>query len=664
MDTPALWERIAKDSSLFTPPGLALRIFERAGRPDCRFRDIAELISLDSSLCGRILRTANSDFFALKERANTVDQALILLGNQGIRSVVVSLTLPALQRQLKNISVIEDYARLAISGGVIAREIALRMERTGPEDHFVAGLLRDLGMLILHQVVPGDYTTILDNPPEVLASRQCELEEERLGIHHAEVSAWALSHWHMPSEIIEAVRFHHHSEKLAPQDLQINLRAEDLAFASLVAYLQLPTSQPVILGEVLRLAQENYGMDRGAVEVFLETLDQKIREFVGMINIEIGAAQKYRSLVAGLNDPQAKETLDMNAVAYLQNGNRNREESETTPELHLQPAGAKPDFNRTGANSLVTQCPYTAAPSLLYDLPPGFLTPPRGSRHLGILGPYEIHEILGRGGMGLVLKGHDVSLNRLVAIKVLAPALAAISEARRRFAREVRAAAAVRHERVVAFYNVNESAGLPYMVMEFVSGRTLQDILEEAGSVDFKLLFQVAIQVCEGLQAAHSCGLIHRDIKPGNIMLTHGEPRVKITDFGLARAIDDVSITKNGIVMGTPHYMAPEQACGQELDHRADLFSLGSVLYTLATGLPPFDGLSMGAVMRCVVEEKPRPIRELRPKIPIWFAAIIEKLHAKNPDDRFQHASEIMGALLQHAKPLEPVSNADFALPV
>ena len=195
-------------------------------------------------------------------------------------------------------------------------------------------------------------------------------------------------------------------------------------------------------------------------------------------------------------------------------------------------------------------------------------------------------------------------------------------------------------------------------------GKCFQERIEEDGPLDFKLLFQVAIQIVEGLQAAHASGLIHRDIKPANIILTAGIPKVKITDFGLARTVDDASITQNGIVMGTPQYMAPEQASGQELDHRADLFSLGSVLYTLATGIPPFDAPSMVAVMCSVCEETPRPIRELNGKIPGWFVDIVNRLHAKNPGERYQYAAQVHGALLNHAKPLEPVSNADLLLPV
>jgi len=414
---------------------------------------------------------------------------------------------------------------------------------------------------------------------------------------------------------------------------------------------------------------------------FLDPLNQKVQEFASFLNVDIGSCEKYTKVVANATAELVKLTVEMSADNLRVREEKIQAERETAQVraamLSRDQRAADPkktyalDSNTlycvAGNSDWVTPStpgtePYKA-PGLPDDVPAGFLSPPRHPGHLGLLGPFEVHSLLGRGGMGLVLKGHDNSLNRAVAIKVLAPQLAASSDARKRFAREARAAAAVRHEGVIAVYAVSEAMGLPYMVMEFVSGIALQDKVEEEGPLDFKLLFQVAIQIAEGLQAAHSSGLIHRDIKPANILLTNGIPKVKITDFGLARTVGDVSITQKGIVMGTPQYMAPEQACGQELDSRVDLFSLGSVLYMLATGIPPFDAPSLIAVMRSVCEDTPRPIRELNPKIPRWFAEIVNRLQAKNPNDRFQHAVQVHGALVQHAKPLEPVSSPDILLP-
>src|SRR5262249_11502413 len=151
--------------------------------------------------------------------------------------------------------------------------------------------------------------------------------------------------------------------------------------------------------------------------------------------------------------------------------------------------------------------------------------------------------------------------------------------------------------------------------------------------------------IAEGLAAAHASDLIHRDIKPGNVLLEGGHLRAKITDFGMARAADDASMSQSGVVAGTPMYMAPEQANGDALDHRADLFSLGSVLYQMTCGGPPFRATSTLAVLKRVVEDKPRPIREIIPETPQWLCDIIAKLHAKKPDERFQSAREVADVL-------------------
>ncbi|HMF15682.1 MAG TPA: serine/threonine-protein kinase, partial [Gemmataceae bacterium] len=264
---------------------------------------------------------------------------------------------------------------------------------------------------------------------------------------------------------------------------------------------------------------------------------------------------------------------------------------------------------------------------------------------LGALGHYEIREVIGRGGMGIVLRAFDEKLQRMVAIKVMAPELAATSPPRKRFLREARSAAAVRHEHVVDIHAVEERP-IPYLVMEYVSGETLQQRLDRVGPLETPEVFRLGQQIARGLTAAHERGLVHRDIKPSNILLEKGnEERVKISDFGLARAADDVSLTQSGVIAGTPMYMAPEQTLGKTIDHRADLFSLGSVLYTMCSGRPPFRATTSMATLRRVAEDTPRPIHEIIPEVPQRLCDIIGKLHAKNPDDRYQSAREVADAL-------------------
>jgi serine/threonine protein kinase len=289
-------------------------------------------------------------------------------------------------------------------------------------------------------------------------------------------------------------------------------------------------------------------------------------------------------------------------------------------------------------------------------LPADFLSSPTTSGHIGRLGHYEVIEVIGCGGMGVVLKAIDEALHRVVAIKVMASHLAANGTARRRFIREAQAAAAVTNDHVITIYSVEEAHGIPYLVMSLIAGESLQKRLDRLGPPELREILRIGMQIAHGLAAAHAQGLVHRDIKPSNILLENAVQRVKITDFGLARAVDDPSLTASGTVAGTPLYMAPEQARGDRVDHRTDLFSLGSVLYALCTGRPPFRGPSTVAVLKRVCEDTPRPIRELNPEIPKELVAIIDRLHAKDPAGRFQSAAEVSELLCQQLARLQQPS--------
>ncbi len=302
-------------------------------------------------------------------------------------------------------------------------------------------------------------------------------------------------------------------------------------------------------------------------------------------------------------------------------------------------------------------------PAVNAELPLGFLSPSDKPDQLGRLGPYEVLAEIGRGGMGIVLKAFDPTLHRVVAIKVLAPQLATSGVARKRFMREAQAVAAVGHDHIVTIHAVEEANGLPYLVMQYVPGQSLQDRIDKEGPLPLKEILRIGMQTAAGLAAAHAQGIVHRDIKPANILLENGVERVKLTDFGLARAMDDASLTQSGFVAGSPQYMAPEQARGEALDPRADLFSLGSVLYTLCTGRPPFRAANTFAVLRRVSEEPPRPIREINPEIPDWLAAVVDKLHAKDPAQRYQSAAEVAEVLGRHLAELQQAAYVPPPLP-
>lgn len=284
-----------------------------------------------------------------------------------------------------------------------------------------------------------------------------------------------------------------------------------------------------------------------------------------------------------------------------------------------------------------------------------FLKPTDKEGVLGTIGPYEILEVIGRGGMGVVLRAVDPKLNRVVAVKALLPELAANPNSRRRFLREAQAAAAISHPHVVTIHAVDdahqETDGKPvppYLVMECVVGQSLQQKLDNVGPMRLAEILRISRQIGEGLAAAHKQGLIHRDIKPANILLENGVERVKITDFGLARAIDDITITRTGEVSGTPQYMSPEQANGDRVDHRSDLFSMGCVMYAMCTGHSPFRGDSIAHVIKRVTQDAPRAIADQNPEVPPWLVEVITCLLQKNAEHRFQNAEGLVAILDQH----------------
>ncbi len=314
------------------------------------------------------------------------------------------------------------------------------------------------------------------------------------------------------------------------------------------------------------------------------------------------------------------------------------------------------DEQATDENSLASTCSPEGVMS--DETLRSYLTPSEIPGVLGTLDQYEVLEKIGQGGMGIVLKAKDTKLHRIVAIKLLAPELASNPMARKRFLREARAAAAVTHDHVVRIYAVNDSPKIPMLVMECIDGQSLQQKLDKTGALEVKEILRIGLQAALGLSAAHKQGLVHRDIKPANILLENGIQRVKITDFGLARAVDDIGMTKTGQITGTPQYMSPEQAQGDTVDYRSDLFSLGSVLYAMCTGRAAFRADSTVAVLRRVCDDQARPISEINPDIPPVLADIVEQLMEKNPEHRFQSAQEVADVLAELLAQIQQLGNS------
>jgi WD40 repeat protein/tRNA A-37 threonylcarbamoyl transferase component Bud32 len=276
-----------------------------------------------------------------------------------------------------------------------------------------------------------------------------------------------------------------------------------------------------------------------------------------------------------------------------------------------------------------------------------FLGPGAEPDSLGRLDHYEVLHMVGRGGTGVVVKARDTKLQRIVAVKALAPWLAASDAARQRFVREAQAAAAVRDDNVVAIYAVSEDSRVPYLVMEYICGLTLEQRLQQDKALQLTEILRIGMQTAAGLAAAHAQGLVHRDIKPANILLENSIQRVKITDFGLAGVAADAGTgtTAGGALAGTPLYMSPEQARGETTDHRTDLFSLGSVLYTLCAGRSPFQADTTLEVLRRIRVDTPQPVHQINPDVPEWFDGLIGRLHAKEASARLASAREVADLL-------------------
>jgi len=276
-----------------------------------------------------------------------------------------------------------------------------------------------------------------------------------------------------------------------------------------------------------------------------------------------------------------------------------------------------------------------------------FLALPQKPDELGRLGSYRVLGVLGAGGMGVVFRAEDPVLRRQIALKVMLPQYASQPAAKARFLREARSQAAVEHNHIIHIHQVAEDRDVAYITMPLLKGQTLADALKANPTVPVAEAVRIAREMGEGLAAAHDSGLIHRDIKPANIWLEGRNRQVKVLDFGLARAEADGAdaVTQEGAIIGTPAYMSPEQATGEPLDNRTDLFSLGVVLYQMLTGQQPFTGKNTPAILVSVTSHTPPRPAELNPQVPAELDALTMRLLAKAPDNRPASAEAVVDAL-------------------
>lgn len=265
---------------------------------------------------------------------------------------------------------------------------------------------------------------------------------------------------------------------------------------------------------------------------------------------------------------------------------------------------------------------------------------PDGKRRIG---RYEIIKELGQGAMGIVYQAWDPNVERVVALKLLRPDLTSDPEFRQRFRREARSAGRLNHPAIVTIFDAGEQDNASFLVMEYLEDQTLAQLIEASGALPPSRAGDIAVQICDALDYAHDLQIVHRDIKPSNILLLPGG-RAKLTDFGIARVVAEPRLTRTGII-GTLDYMPPEQATGQDVDHRADIYALGVVLFEMLTGRPPFQADNPGATLLKIVSEPMPSPRVLNPSVSAGMEAVVLKATAKDPSQRYQTAAEMHRAL-------------------
>jgi serine/threonine protein kinase len=334
-------------------------------------------------------------------------------------------------------------------------------------------------------------------------------------------------------------------------------------------------------------------------------------------------------------------------------------ELQTLAEQLHQPAPPNPYETEPSCQQAVGR-----AKSIAREFTPYFVAIPETSAEPipASLDHFRIVRLLGQGGMGAVYLAEDTRLGREVALKTMRPELAARPGAKERFLREARLAAALEHDHIVPIYHVGEANGTPYLAMPFLKGQSLEEVLKARKTLANEQVIRLGIQVARGLAAAHERGLIHRDIKPANLWVDP-KGRIKILDFGLARSShDDIGLTQSGAILGTPTYMAPEQARGERVDGRADLYSLGVVLYRAATGKLPLHGSDTMSMLMALATETPRPACDVNPSVPPALSALITRLLAKEPSARPASAQGVLQELQGLLKPTATIS-APAAIP-
>jgi HD-like signal output (HDOD) protein len=588
-----------------TPPVVALEVVNAASKPDCDPKDIVAVLTRDPALCGKLLRTVNSCLYRLKTPVSSVARAVHVLGLNAVRSLALGLSIPVAKGGRGSDPDLRDYWVSSVGGAIVARELAVLARRPCPDDDLVAGLLRDLGTVLMQRAFAAWWPEHTARNAARLVEDPCGAEFASFGIDHADVSAELLRGWNLPREIVDPIRHHHRPERLAGAPREWRERAELLHFAGQLVNLDALSQRPELLEQLLADARDRFGLAQPALVAFLQAVAPKVDEFAAVLNQDIGQCPDFAAILAAGSAELVNLAVETN---------RQKVSAASTPAAPVAP--------RTYAGEV--GAPKTVAEGALPELRPEFAEqfPEGGCR----LGAFRLQSLLGRGPTGAVFKALEPARNRHAAVKVLSPELASSPEAAQRFAREARAAAAIRHENVAAVHAVHDLAGPPYLVTEFVAGSSLEQRVRRYGPLPVMLHVAAGGQIAAGLAAAHARGLLHRNLKPSNVLIEDETGRAKLTDFGMARLVE-------GRPGAAPGFTAPEVLRGGPATAASDLFGLGALLYLMATGRAPFPGETPEAVLEVAPQGLTRP-SQLRANIPDWMEGIILRLLRTDPADR------------------------------
>ncbi|QEL16024.1 protein kinase domain-containing protein [Limnoglobus roseus] len=644
MDRNTLLASLLQQSKLVTPSPIALRVVKVTSNPDCTTSEIAELLAQDPVLCGKVLKTVNSCVFAGRlEPIASVERAIIMLGLNPLRSLVLGLSLPVAQTKNQTNSSLREFWVDGVSGGILAKELASLQERSSPGYDLVAGLLRDLGLLLLVQNDPKAWEEIQRNRMDEWVENPCAIEERYFGIDHVSVTAALLSSWKLPEDVVEPIRFHHNPQGLAAARKSLYGRAEMLNFVESLVRLDRVAESPRLLKALLAKARSLFDMGQEELIKFLEKISPKIQEIKDIFELDLGSANDYSAILSH----GCEALLDLSLRGQFAQSSVGGGQAVAAKTMAADP---RQTIDHSAGQTHASHTATTDTPPPAGHRLPAFKLeyleelPVEGCR----FDQFELCKELGRGAMGIVYSGFDPKVEREVAIKVLAPQFASLAEARQRFMREARAMAAVHHPNIIGVYTVGTVERLPYIVMEYVHGASLEDLIDQKGPLPIPQIVAFGCQMAAGLAAAHEKGIIHRDIKPANIMVDTRDGQAKIADFGLAHGIDDLQLTQAGTLIGSPLFMSPEQIEGLPTDERSDLFSLGGVLFNMCTGAMPFQGKTIAALVRLIGEVDPAPPRTFRPDLPVWLDALVMDLLKKNLRERVPRADMVYSRLVKY----------------